>query len=80
MYQERRFYGTNGKQGLKEQVISLITRTMADSLNSDQLDMLIYTMTHVLESYDVSEAKNLPSTDVCNSEKLINSFLACKKN
>lgn len=64
---------------LKEQVISLVTRTMSEVLSSDQLDMLIYTMTHVLESYDVVEAKDLPSTDVCNFEKLINSFLACKK-
>ena len=68
-----------GTKDLKEQVISLVTRTMSEVLSSDQLDMLIYTMTHVLESYDVVEAKDLPSTDVCNFEKLINSFLACKK-
>lgn len=64
---------------LKEQVINLVTRTMADNLNVDQLDMLIYTMTHVLESYDLSEAKEQPSTEVCDFEKLINSFLTCKK-
>lgn len=68
-----------GAKDLKEQVISLVTRTMSEALSSDQLDMLIYTMTHVLESYDISEAKDLPSTDVCDAEKLINSFLTCKK-
>lgn len=63
----------------KEQIIGLITRTMADALNVQQMDMLIYTLTNIFESYDVNESKELPAPDIYDYQKLISGFLACKK-
>ena len=37
----------------KEKFISLITQTMSENLSAEQLDMLIYTLSNVLQSYDI---------------------------
>ena len=63
----------------KEKFISLITQTMSENLSAEQLDMLIYTLSNVLQSYDISEAKELPSPDMDDTNKLIQNFLSCKK-
>ena len=63
----------------KEKLISLVTQTMSENLTVEQLDMLIYTLSNVLQCYDISEAKDLPSVDMDDTNKLIQNFLSCKK-
>ena len=63
----------------KEKLISLVTQTMSENLSTAQLDMLVYTLSNALQSYDLTEAKKLPSPDVDDTNKLIQNFLSCKK-
>lgn len=63
----------------KEKLISLVTQTMSENLTVEQLDMLIYTLSNVLQCYDISESKDLPSVDMDDTNKLIQNFLSCKK-
>lgn len=63
----------------KEHIISLITQTMSESLSSDQLDLLTYTLSSVLKDYNIDSSTQLPSVDLNSTEKLIKRFLATKK-
>lgn len=63
----------------KENAISAIMQGMADTLNTVQLDILLNTLTTVLQDFSVESDTTLPSTDVDDTDQLIKRFLAAKK-
>ena len=63
----------------KERAISDIMHRMSIALSSAQSDQLLAALTTVLQDYDLQPQTTLPSTDVDDTTKIINHFLAAKR-
>ena len=63
----------------KERAISDIMHRMSVALSSTQSDQLLAALTTVLQDYDLQPQTTLPSTDVDDTTKIINHFLAAKR-